>query len=318
MHRRVRDRLPLLGIVISVLSLAGVVYWASRQEAPDLPDTPGQLAALGGAMGLYAVNTAIRAERWHRLLLMIGAEPRRADSYALTVIGYTGNNVLPARAGDAVRVVLLAPRASTTMRAVIGTLLAERLLDLLVLVVLFVVVGYAILGEISGGDVELVVALSAAGLIVAAVAFGLLRRNERVMGYVRPILHSTLNLRGGHGAGMLAITALIWAIEAGVWTCVGAAVDFEMDLLEGVYLVGLASFFSLIPSGPGYAGTQDAAVALGVKSLGGSGSAAVSFIVMLRFVLVVPITALGFLLLAVRYGGVSKLRQSRLQEDQPA
>ena len=314
MHRRVRDRLPVLGIVISVLSLAGVVYWASRQEAPDLPDTSAQLGALAGAIGLYALNTAIRAERWHRLLLMTGAEPERADSYALTVIGYTGNNVLPARAGDAVRVVLLAPRANTTMRAVIGTLLAERLLDLLVLIVLFVVVGYVVLGEISGGDVELLVALSAAGLAIAAAAFMLLRRNERVMGYVRPILHSTLSLKGGHGAGMLGITALIWAVEAGVWACVGLAVDFEMSVLEGVYLVGLASLFSLIPSGPGYAGTQDAAVALGVKSLGGSGSAAVSFIVMLRFVLVVPITALGFLLLAVRYGGVSKLRQPRLQE----
>ena len=309
-----RDRLPLLGIVISVLSLAGVVYWASRQEAPDLPDTSAQLGALAAAIGLYAVNTAIRAERWHRLLRTVGATPKRADSYALTVIGYTGNNVLPARAGDAVRVVLLAPRANTTMRAVIGTLLAERLLDLLVLVVLFVVVGYAVLGEISGGDVELIAALSAGGLAVAAVAFLLLRGKERVMNYVRPILRSTLNLKGGHGAGMLGMTALIWAVEAGVWTCVGAAVDFDMSLLEGVYLVGLASLFSLIPSGPGYAGTQDAAVALGVKSLGGSGSAAVSFIVMLRFVLVVPITALGFLLLAVRYGGVSKLRQPRLEE----
>ena len=309
-----RDRLPLLGIVISVLSLAGVVFWASRQEAPDLPDTSAQLAALAGAIGLYALNTAIRAERWHRLLRTIGATPRRADSYALTVIGYTGNNVLPARAGDAVRVVLLAPRANTTIRAVIGTLLAERLLDLAVLVVFFVVVGYLVLGEISGGDVELVAALTAAGVAIAVVAFLILRRNERVMGYVRPMLHSTLNLRGGHGAAMLAITALIWAVEAGVWAFVGAAVDFDMTLLEGVYLVGLASLFSLIPSGPGYAGTQDAAVALGVKSLGGSGSAAVSFIVMLRFVLVVPITALGFLLLAVRYGGVSKLRQPRLED----
>jgi hypothetical protein len=75
----------------------------------------------------------------------------------------------------------------------------------------------------------------------------------------------------------------------------------------------LASLFSLIPSGPGYAGTQDAAVAIGVKALGGSGSAAVSFIVMLRFVLVVPITALGFLLLAARYGGISKLRQTKME-----
>ena len=306
-----RDRLPLLGIAISLLSLAGVVFWASRQEAPDLPATAGQLGALAAAVALYAVNTAIRAERWHRMLLMVGARPGRADSYALTVIGYTGNNVLPARAGDAARVVLLAPRAQTTMRAVVGTLLAERLLDLAVLLVFFAVFGYVVLGEVAGGDLTLLAALTAGGLAAAAGASLLVRRNERIMGYLRPILHSTLNLKGAHGAAMLAVTALIWAVEAGVWTAVGAAVAFDMNLLDGMYLVGLASLFSLIPSGPGYAGTQDAAVAIGVKALGGSGSAAVSFIVMLRFVLVVPITALGFLLLAARYGGIAKLRQPR-------
>jgi glycosyltransferase 2 family protein len=314
----VRDRLPLLGIVISVLSVAGVVYWASRQEAPDLPSTSGQLAALLGAIGLYAVNTAIRAERWHRLLQQEGAEPRRADSYSLTVIGYAGNNVLPARAGDAVRVVLIAPRAQTTVRAVIGTLLAERLLDIAVLVLLFVVVGYAVLGEIGSRDVELLAAITAGGLVVAAIAFLLLRRNERMMGFLMPILQSTLSLKGGHGAFMLALTAIIWGMEAAVWTEVGVAVDVDMNFLEGMYLVGLACLFSLIPSGPGYAGTQDAAVAIGVKALGESGSAAVSYIVMLRFVLVVPITAVGFLLLAVRYGGVSMLRQSRIEREAAA
>ena len=37
--------------------------------------------------------------------------PTREDTYALTCIGYMGNNILPARAGDAIRVVLMAPRA---------------------------------------------------------------------------------------------------------------------------------------------------------------------------------------------------------------
>ena len=59
----------------------------------------------------------------------------------------------------------------------------------------------------------------------------------------------------------------------------------------------------MIPSGPGYAGTQDTAVVVGIKALGGSGSVAVSYIVLLRFVIVVPITVLGFVLLAARYGG---------------
>ena len=80
-----------------------------------------------------------------------------------------GNNVLPARAGDAIRVVLMAPRAQTSMRTVLGTLLAERLLDVAVLVVIFVVVGYGLLGEVGGDKVEIIL-LVAAGVLIAGLA----------------------------------------------------------------------------------------------------------------------------------------------------
>jgi hypothetical protein len=78
--------------------------------------------------------------------------------------------------------------------------------------------------------------------------------------------------------------------------------------------VALASVFALIPSGPGYAGTQDAAAVLGIKAIGGSGSIAVAYLLMLRFVLVVPITLLGLLLLGVRYGGLGRLRTAARAE----
>ena len=39
---------------------------------------------------------------------------------------------------------------------------------------------------------------------------------------------------------------------------------------------------------------------------------AVAYIVMLRFVIVVPITLVGLVLLAVRYGGLGRLRSARL------
>jgi glycosyltransferase 2 family protein len=309
----VRSRISLIGIAVSVVCLGGVIYWASRQEAPDLPSSASQLLALALAVGVYAANTVIRAERWHALLLRAGAQPLRPDTYALTVIGYTGNNVLPARAGDAVRVVLLAPRAATNRRTVIGTLLAERLLDVVVIILLFVVVGYGILGEVSNGNLEVIAAATAVALVGAGVAFAMLRRNERVMEFVRPVLSSTLSLRTTHGMAMLGLTVVIWAVESAVWIAVGESVGFGMDPIEGVYLVALSSIFSLIPSGPAYAGTQDSAAVIGIKAIGGTSAIAVSYLLMLRFVLVVPITTLGFLLLAARYGGISKLRAARLE-----
>jgi hypothetical protein len=109
------------------------------------------------------------------------------------------------------------------------------------------------------------------------------------------------------------MTLVIWGIEAGVWMSTAAAVGFGMDPIEGLYIVALASVFSLIPSGPAYAGTQDAAAILGIKALGGTGAQAVAYIVMLRFVIVVPITIVGLGLLAARYGGLGRLRRARAE-----
>ena len=109
----------------------------------------------------------MRSERWQRLLVDERAKPHRADTYALTVVGYMGNNILPARAGDAIRVVLMAPRAETSKRTVVGTLLAERLLDVAVLLVIFVVVGYGLLGEVGGNSVELIAIVAIVGVAAA-------------------------------------------------------------------------------------------------------------------------------------------------------
>ncbi len=305
-----RGRLPLLGLAVSAACLAGVIWWAVHQPAPDLPSSPARLADLLGAVALYTVATVVRAERWHALLLAEGARPPRADSYALTVVGYCANNVLPARAGDAVRVVLMTPRAHTSTRTVIGTLVAERLLDVAVILALFLVVGYALLGNVGGGDLEIVALVTLAGVVAVTAGVVLLRRNLRLHELVRPMLTSTLGLRGAHGARMLAVTVGIWLLECCVWMTVGAAAGLRMTFLEGVYLVALASVFSMIPSGPAYAGTQDTAAVVGIKAIGGSGSLAVTYLLVLRFVLQVPITVVGFVLLAVRYGGIAMLRNA--------
>jgi uncharacterized membrane protein YbhN (UPF0104 family) len=300
-----------LGLLVSLVAVAGVVWWALEQEPPQLPSTRGQIGALAGAIALYALATLVRAERWERLLARDGAHPPRADVYALTVVGYAVNNVLPARAGDAARVLLLAPKTEVSRRTILGTLVAERLLDIAVVVGLFLIVGYALLDQIGGGSLEIVALATVAAVAGGVLAVVLVRRNARLHSLLEPVLSSTMNLRGRHGAYLLGLTVVIWSIETGVWMSAGAAVGFGMEPIEGAYLVALASVFALIPSGPGYAGTQDAAAVIGIKAIGGSGSIAVSYIVMIRFILIVPITVLGFVFIATRYGGLSRLRAGR-------
>ena len=306
--------LRLLGWAVSVLCVAGVVLWALGQDAPRLPTEPSDLAAVAAAVALYGVCTALRAERWRLLLRDVGARPARADAYGLTAVGYMGNNVLPARAGDLMRVVLMAPRAQVSRRGVVGTLLAERLLDIAVLATLFVVLA-ATVAEGAGlpdtATLGILAALAVAGLAGLFVAWRLLRARglvERVRAFAGPMVVSTRNLRGGHGLSMLGLTVLVWLGEAGVWGSCAAALDLGASPLEALYLVALASMFALIPSGPGYAGTQDAAAVIGVKAIGGTSAQAVSYVLLVRFVLFIPITAVGLLALVTRYGGIAGLR----------
>ena len=179
-----------VGIVISVVPRRRGVVGAAAGSAPA-PHTAAEVGALIGAIALYGVNTLVRSERWHRLLLDDGAHPLRADSYSLTVVGYAVNNVLPARAGDAVRVVMMAPRAQASKRTVLGTIVAERLLDVAVILVVFLVVGYAILGEVGAGSVEWIALATVLVIVGGAVAVVVVRRNQRVHDFVWPMLSST-------------------------------------------------------------------------------------------------------------------------------
>lgn len=306
--------LTLLGAGVSVLALAGVVVWALHQPAPAWPRSTSGLALLAAAIVVYLGGCAARAERWLALLHHNDARPSRSDAYGLIAVGYLGNNILPARAGDALRVIFLTPRAHTSKRTVLGTIVAERMLDVALLVALFVILAYGVLGGIdvpSAGRLAFV-ALLVAGLVLAVAVGALLahRRGHlrRILDFLAPMAAATLRMRGRHGAALLAWSALVWGMEWGSWWLTAQAVGLHLALLDVGYLMGLAAIFVLIPSGPGYAGTFDAALIFGLHALGTPGALTLSYLLLLRFVIAMPITLLGLGALASRFGGIARMR----------
>jgi uncharacterized membrane protein YbhN (UPF0104 family) len=306
--------LTMLGAAISVAALAGVVVWALHQEAPVLPDSPSRLGALAAAIVVYLAGCAARGERWMALLRHNGASPGRADIYSLVAVGYLGNNILPARAGDALRVVFMTPRARTDARTVIGTIVAERVLDVALLVGLFVVLTYGVLGGIgvpSAGRFAFAALLVA--VLIALLAGGALVLNRRghlrrVVDFLAPMGAATLRMRGRHGAELLAWSLLLWGLEWAAWWLTAEAVGLHLAVLDIGYLMGLATVFVLVPSGPGYVGTFDAALIFGLHALERSGTASLSYLLLLRFVIAVPITLLGLVALGSRFGGIARMR----------
>jgi glycosyltransferase 2 family protein len=303
------------GIVVSVVSLVAVVWWASRQEAPRFPTAPGELALIVLAVGVYAVATLARGWRWHSVLRRGGVEHQPADAYALVPVGYMGNTVLPARGGEVLRVLLLGERSPAKRREILGSIIGERALDAASLVVLFAVLTFA---GVAGNPVGKRPAFFALLALVAGVAglfayLALRRRGrfETFAGKVRPVVRAARPLLGPAGLLLGGGTLAVWLMEGLIFWLVGQALDLDFSLLEGCFVLVLTAFFSLVPAAPGYVGTFDAAVIFGLKALDVTGGSAVAFAVLVRFVLFVPITVAGLALLIGRYGGLRRLRRAR-------
>ncbi|HZK61986.1 MAG TPA: lysylphosphatidylglycerol synthase transmembrane domain-containing protein, partial [Anaerovoracaceae bacterium] len=94
-----------LGIIISAVllyfSLRGLqldLVWNSLKGAHYLWLLPG--------IAVYFVGVWVRSWRWHYLLGPVKRIPTRT-MFPIVTIGYMGNNIYPARAGEILRAVIL-------------------------------------------------------------------------------------------------------------------------------------------------------------------------------------------------------------------
>ncbi len=312
-----RGRALLLPAAVSAVALVAVAWWASRQQMPDLPAPSVALPRLGAALGLYALATLLRGERWLRLL-RIGAgadhpdarRMSRLDAYAITTVGYMGNNALPARAGDLIKSVLSSRETGTATADGFGTLVAERVLDMAALAVLFAVLVTTL--HLPLGLPGWVPAVVGVALVLAAVAAAILGRDtgagRRLRELLTRLLAPTRALGSGAGSGLLAVSVVLWLVEGSVYAVLGAVAGLHLTLLDGFYIMALANLVALVPAAPGNLGTFDAAVIFGVGIVAAGGhAAALAYTVILRFVLYVPITVVGLAALVARYGGLRRV-----------
>jgi uncharacterized membrane protein YbhN (UPF0104 family) len=301
------------GAVLSLLAVALVVWWAARQDAPTLPTSASALLDLAAGVGLYAVATLIRGWRWHEILRKLGAGHRTSDAYALITVGYMGNTVLPARGGEVLRTVLLAGRSDVGKTEVLGSIISERLLDAASLVILFAVLTWAgIAGSPLGQRPALIAVALLVALLVAAWMLLQARRRGKLKALadrIRPLVRPSRPLLGRFGVLLLAVSLVVWMIEGMIFWLVAQSLALDVGYLDGVSLVVLTAVAALIPAAPGYVGTFDAAVIFGLKALGVAGGHAVSFGLLVRFVLFVPITLVGLIIFAVRFGGLGRRRR---------
>jgi uncharacterized protein (TIRG00374 family) len=182
MQPRVRNALiflltlGLLGVFLRSVNVAEV--WAETRRA-----NPWLLVL---ALAFTGVTYAVRALRWQYLLAPIGPT-HFSTAFRTTVIGFAATFLLPARAGEVLRPYLLARREGLNATAAFATIILERLLDLITVLLLFAwFVLVAAPGDVTGDPTQFarikLFGLAAAGAAIAgsAVFFVLAGHPERM------------------------------------------------------------------------------------------------------------------------------------------
>jgi uncharacterized protein (TIRG00374 family) len=115
----------LLGLVLYNVDLRGV--WREIVHA--------QPEWLVLSLATMFVNLAIRAWRWRYLLEPLGT-PSFGNAFRATAVGFAASSILPARAGEVIRPYFLARHERLSATGAFATVIVERVLDLLTVLVL--------------------------------------------------------------------------------------------------------------------------------------------------------------------------------------
>jgi uncharacterized protein (TIRG00374 family) len=319
----VGKRRAAIGLAVSALFVA-LLLW--QVDGGELREAFGeaQPAWLAVAFAVYLGALWLRGLRW-RLVLRGTAEVGTADATALVVIGYAANNVLPVRLGELVRAQLLHDRHGADRLAGLGTIVVERVLDGLVLA-LFLVGTVALAGgneALRGLAAIMAVAFLALSLGLLALGPALARKPERLAGLLRP-LPSALRPRASRWAGglvqgmtgvsgtmawsrIVALTAASWAAEAATYWLVGVGFGLELDPLLYLGVCGAANLAIAVPSTAGGIGPFEYFAREVVVVFGASVAAGTAYAIALHALLLIPIVAIGLLLLWRRHIAVGAI-----------
>ncbi|MGE5360933.1 MAG: lysylphosphatidylglycerol synthase transmembrane domain-containing protein [Bacteroidales bacterium] len=133
-----RPHLRTILVVALTVPLLVWFLWGANMGDVAAEIRHGRMDLLVLAIGTTMLTYALRAFRWQWLLRALGPT-HFSTAFRTTVIGFAASFLLPARAGEVLRPYLLAREEHLNATAAFATIILERLLDMVAVLVLFAV-----------------------------------------------------------------------------------------------------------------------------------------------------------------------------------
>jgi uncharacterized membrane protein YbhN (UPF0104 family) len=278
---------PLLRVAVVVAAAAGVVAllwwrgpdWGTVWHAFDAVQWYWVVVAIG----LNLLSVVLRAYAWNTVIKQAipPPHPRFPLVFSAFSVGLFANAVLPGRIGELARVAVLTRklrlqgRADGTWAALVGTVFAHRLFDLVPTVGLILYV--LATAKIPHWAITSLLIVGVIGFGLFAFAFASARRHHQsVVEGVGPVRRLVTMARHGlgvlHAPGPAAVAAFFQCCG---WLCQFLAVYTAMRAFDihapapaaGLVLL-LMNVATLFPLWPGNIGLLQAAIALPLRSYG--------------------------------------------------
>ncbi len=314
-----------IGILISVVCLAAILLIIKPGDIWDVLKHANAALLLLAFLGLL-LFLVFRAIRW-RFMLNGGLDVQDGIDYLSVFhvqnVGYLVTNILPFRLGDVARAVLIGNIPPASVGQGLSTVLVERVLDMLFIVVLFPFTLASAIDLPQEWRTAVLVAgilsLFAAAIFVAAanlpdvsiriVAWFCDRirflDTERWTAMVRNLLQGLDTLTRWKDAFiLLLLSVLVWIpIILGYYVGINA-LNLDASISEAAFVVCIAAFSLAAPSSPGGLGVQEAAIAFAMSGvLDFPSDEAVSFALVYRALYYIITGVLGII-------GINRLGQT--------
>ncbi len=257
-----------LGILISLICLAlaiAGIEWSRAGGALQRADWRYLLPAGTALLGYLFTRSA----RWRVLL---GTRVGLGTAFWVTNIGYLISNVLPFRLGDPARAVAIGLNGRVKISAALSTVVVERVLDMLTIVVLLAVT-VPFVGDVGwtrdAGLLGAALGLGAMGVLVLmavrpgwarlAVEWALERVSwvdqERWLGWFDGMLEGVVALRSvRRAAALIGWSMATWILTVGHYLSIMWAFIERPSLVEASFLTCATALGMALPSSPGAVG----------------------------------------------------------------
>jgi len=322
-HRSARPLLLAAGLVVTVAGMYFAVRGVALDDSADALRESNLIWLVPSTL-VFFVGVALRGIRWWALFDVRHRPPLSEVTRAL-LVGYFFNNILPARAGEAARVITLHGRTRTPRAETIGTVVAERVFDLLALL-LILFAAYPWLPEISWLRAAAFFAIAVvAG--VALLVFLLVRYDERAIhwllsplrrvrrdGFAERVEHAAINGTRGLVAirdprvalvGM-GLTVASWVVLSLSYWILMRAFSLDLPFVAGLLVTVTINMSLVLPSSPAALGVFEAATIIALKTFDIPQAEALSYALVLHLLNLVPFLVAGAVLL-----GPAALRRRR-------